>query len=406
MTEEINGVSIVKCASYDKKNLAEAIKKCVGLLGGFQEFLNPHSKILIKPNLLLPVEPARAITTHPFFVEAVIENIVAITGSSKNIMIADSFGPAINYDKNGMKKVYKATGIMDVAEKTGCRLNYSPEYEYLSNEKGRVLKRLEVIKPVIEADVIINLPKFKTHDLVVFSGAVKNMFGIIPGFTKTGYHLRFDDFEKFMGMLLDIVFFIKPALSIMDGITGIEEEGPGRSGTVREIGLVLASRDPVSLDIIMSKIMNINGDLNPMLKVLENWGVKSYSDDNIEILGEKLSGVIIHDFKLPKNIDRKKLTTNKFINTHIIPLIRNLLNPYMYVDYDKCNLCMTCCKICPQDSVSLSNNKIKFDHKSCIRCFCCSEMCPQGAISIRYTFLGNLILNRIKKSGKLDGEKP
>ncbi len=406
MIEKINGVSIVKCASYDKKNLVEAIKKSIDLLGGFQEFLNPHNKILIKPNLLLPVEPARAITTHPLFVETVIENIIDITGSSKNIMIADSFGPAINYDKNGMKKVYEATGIMDVAEKTGCRLNYSPEYEYLSNEKGRVLKRLEVIKPVIEADTIINLPKFKTHDLVVFTGAVKNMFGIIPGFTKTGYHLRFDDFEKFMGMLLDIVFFIKPTLSIMDGITGIEEEGPGRSGTVREIGLVLASRDPVSLDIIMSKIMNIKSDLNPMLKVLENWGVKSYSNGNIEVLGEKLSGVIIHDFKLPKNIDRKKLTTNKFINTHIIPLIRNLLNPCMYVDYDKCNLCMTCCKICPQDSVSLSNNKIKFDHKSCIRCFCCSEMCPQGAISIRYTFLGNLISNRIKKSGKLDREKP
>lgn len=406
MTEKINGVSIIKCASYEKKYLVEAIKKCVNFLGGFQEFLNPHSKILIKPNLLLAAEPARAITTHPLFVEAVIDNITDVTGNSKNITIADSFGPAINYDENGMEKVYEATGMADVAEKTGCRLNYSREYKYLSNEKGHILKRLEVIKPVTEADVIINLPKFKTHNLVVFTGAVKNMFGIIPGFTKTGYHLRFDDFEEFTEMLLDIAFFIKPTLSIMDGIVGIEGEGPGRRGTVREIGLVLASRDPVPMDIIMSNIMNIRSDLNPMLKVLENWGIESYSNSSIEVLGAKLSDVIIHDFRLPKNVGQKKLVTNKFIDTYILPLIRNLLNPYMYADRNKCNLCMTCCNICPRDSVSLSDNRIKFNHKSCIRCFCCSEMCPQGAIGIKYTFLGNFILNRIKKTGEPGIGKP
>ena len=300
-----------------------------------------------------------------------------------------------------MEKIYGATGILDIAERTGCRLNYSAEYECLSNKKGRILKRIEVIKPVIEADVIINLPKFKTHNLTVISGAIKNMFGIVPGFTKVGYHLRFDDFEKFAGMLLDITTFIKPALNIMDGIWGVEGEGPGRRGTPRNVGLILAGSDSISMDIIMGRIMNIPEALNPFIEVLKKWNAESYTTGDIEVAGEKLSDTIIYDFKIPGSIGQKRLITNNFINTYIVPIVRNSLNPYLYVDYDKCNLCMTCQTICPQKSIMSVNNKIKFNQRTCIRCFCCSEMCPEGAIGIKYPFLGNLIFNRLGMSGKL-----
>jgi len=402
-------VSVVKCKSYNKISLNEAISRCVSLLGGFKKFINPQSKIVIKPNLFLAAAPEKAVTTHPLFIEAVIENIIDITGSSKNIIIADSFGPAVPYNRTGMEKVYSTTGILDIAKRTGCRLNYSTEYECLSNKEGRILKRIEVIKPIVEADVIVNLPKFKTHNLTVITGAIKNMFGIIPGFTKVGYHLRFDDFESFSGMLLDIVSFIKPALNIMDGILGIEGEGPGRSGTPRRVGLVLASDDAISMDIIMSKIMNVGKGLNPFLEVLKKWKVESYTDSNIEVLGEKLSDIMIYDFKLPGNIGKKRLIDNNFINTYILPLIRSSLNPYVYIDYNKCNLCMTCQKICPRNSISYSNNRIKFNHRTCIRCFCCSEMCPEGAIGIKYPFLGNLISkllgmpDRLSKKSKTSG---
>ncbi|HEY4695811.1 MAG TPA: DUF362 domain-containing protein [Candidatus Hydromicrobium sp.] len=405
MNYKAGRVSIIKCKNYNKKNLKDAIKRCVGLIGGFKKFLNSNSKIVIKPNLLLPVPPERAITTHPLFIEAVIENIIDINGNSKNILIADSFGPATPYNRTGMEKVYSATGILDVAKKTGCRLNYSAEYECLSNKKGRILKRIEVIKPIINADVIINLPKFKTHNLTVISGAIKNMFGIVPGFTKVGYHLRFDDFENFSGMLLDIASFIKPTLNIMDGIWGIEGKGPGRSGTPRNVGLILASNDPISMDIVMSKIMNIDKGLNPFIEVLKKWKIESYTDSNIEVLGEKLSDIIIYDFKLPKNIGQKRLIANNFINTYILPLARSSFNPYMYVDYNKCSLCRTCQNICPQNSISSGNKKIKFNQRTCTRCFCCSEMCPEGAIGIKYPFLGNLIFSWLEMSGKLSKKR-
>jgi uncharacterized protein (DUF362 family)/ferredoxin len=405
MNHKAGKVGIVKCKDYDKKNLKDAIKRCVDLIGGFEKFVNPQSKILLKPNLLLSAPPERAITTHPLFIEAVIESIVDITGKSQNILIADSFGPATPYNKKGMEKIYGATGILGIANRTGCRLNYSAEYECLPNKKGRILKRVEVIKPVINADVIINLPKFKTHNLTVISGAIKNMFGIIPGFTKVGYHLRFDDFEKFAGMLLDITNFIKPTLNIMDGVWGIEGEGPGRSGTPRNVGLIMAGSDSISMDIIMSQIMNIPEAMNPFIQVLEKWNIGSYTAAEIEVVGEKLSDTIIYDFKIPKNMGQKRLIKNNFINTYILPLVRNSLNPYLYVDQDKCSLCMTCRTICPQKSITSDNKKIKFNKRTCIRCFCCSEMCPEGAIGIKYPFLGNLIFNRLGMSGELSEKR-
>jgi len=393
-------VSIARCKSYDKKDLREAISDCVNLVGGFGKFLNSGSRIVIKPNFLLAAAPEKAVTTHPLFIEAVIEGIADVTGSTKNILIADSFGPGVPYNKTGMKRVYETSGVLDVAKRTGCRLNHSTEYDSLSYRQGRVIKKIEVIKPIIEADVIINLPKFKTHNLTVITGAIKNMYGVVPGFTKVGYHLRFSDIEKFCGMLLDIATFTGPALNIMDGIVGIEGEGPGRSGTIRKVGLVLASDDPISMDVVMSRIMNIDRRLVTFFNIIDKWEIKKYREENIAVLGEKLSDIIIDDFKLPKSIGQKKLVGNAFINTYIMPFVRGLLNPYPYIDPGKCNLCMVCKNICPQNVISHSAGRMRFDYRNCIRCFCCSEMCPEGAVDVKYSHLGNLIFKRLELAGK------
>lgn len=143
----------------------------------------------------------------------------------------------------------------------------------------------------------------------------------------------------------------------------------------------------------------------PCWEVLKKWKIKSYTDNNIEILGERLSDIIIYDFKLPKSVGQKRLTGSNFLNTYILPFIRSSLNPYMYIDYNKCRLYKTCQNICPQNSISYSNNKIKFNHRTCVRCFCCSEMCPEGAVGIKYSFLGKLIFNRLVMGGKLSKKR-
>lgn len=393
-------VSIIKCNSYEKKSLKKAIGDSVDMLGGFKKFIKPGDRILIKPNLLMPASPEKAITTHPAFITTVIEEILKYTGKIENITLADSSSPSVPFKESGIKKVYEQSGIMEVSRRTGCKLNYSTRYRSLSNKKGKMIKKIEVIESALEADVIINLSKFKTHNLTVLTGAVKNMFGVVPGFTKVGYHLRFDKIEDFVGMLIDLVTIVRPTLNIMDGILGMEGEGPGRSGTARKIGLVLASSDPISLDSVMGRIMNLDEDLNPFLKIARERSISSAELDNIKIMGEKIKNVIIDDFKLPGTAGQQRLVENNFINTYIMPFVRSSLNPYPYIDENKCNLCLTCEGVCPSKSITHSNDKIKFDYKKCIRCFCCSEMCPEGAFDIKYSFLGNLLLNRLGWSGK------
>ena len=393
-------VSIIKCNSYKNKHLKKAIAESVGLLGGFKKFVKPGDRVLIKPNLLSPSAPEKAITTHPAFITAVIEELLECTGEIKNITLADSSSPAVPFKESGIKKVYKQAGILEVSRETGIKLNYSTEYQSISNKEGRTIKKIEVIKPALEADVIINLSKFKTHNLTVLTGAVKNMFGVVPGFTKVGYHLRFDNTGDFVGMLFDLITLVRPALNIMDGITGMEGEGPGSGGTPREIGLILASSDSISLDTVMGRIINLDEDLNPFIKTARERGISSAELDNIEIMGEKIENIIMDDFKLPGTAGQQKLVENNFINTYIMPFVKSSLNPYPYIDESRCTLCLTCRDVCPTKSITESNGKLKFDYRKCIRCFCCSEMCPEGAFDIKYSFLGNLLLNRLGLSGR------
>ena len=179
-------VSIHRCDRYDKASIKRVIGHSLDIIGGIREMLPDAGSICIKPNLLLAAPPEQAIITHPVFVEAVVELVSEITGRPRDILIADSFSPAVPYTEKGMRRVYAESGLEDIAERTGCRLNYSTEYSTVSNPGGIFLKKIEVIKPILESDIIINLPKFKTHNLTGITGAVKNMFGAVPGFTKVG----------------------------------------------------------------------------------------------------------------------------------------------------------------------------------------------------------------------------
>ena len=213
-----NKIFVSRCKSYKKNDLKSVILEGLNRLGGPGKYINKKQKICVKPNLLLPASPDKAITTHPVFIEAVIEIIAEYTGKPENIIIADSFAPGVPFTRSGIEKIYRETGILGTQERTGCRLNFATDYSRVSNKKGRLLKKIDIINVVRDSQVIINLPKFKTHNLTTITGAIKNMFGVVPGFTKVGYHLRFDDINVFTGMLLYLVMLVKPTLNIMDGI--------------------------------------------------------------------------------------------------------------------------------------------------------------------------------------------
>jgi uncharacterized protein (DUF362 family)/ferredoxin len=393
-------ISIYKCGRYDKGSIKDIISRSLKDLDSLADTVSRAGSICIKPNLLMPAPPEKAIITHPVFIEAVVELISEITGRPEDIIIADSFAPGIPFTEKGINRVYEEAGLKDISRRTGCSLSYSTEYSTVPHPGGKYLKKVEVIKPVLESDIIINLPKFKTHNLTGITGALKNMFGIVPGFTKVGYHLRFEELADFAGMLVDLSDIIKPALNIMDGILGIEGDGPGRSGTPRKIGLIMVSEDPIVMDKVMGRIAGLDEDLNPFLEALKDRKNDYHDWENIEILGEKLEDNIIDGFKLPRTVGQKRLIENNFASRFIIPFLRNVLNPYPCADPGKCDGCMTCREVCPRKVITYDGKKVNIDNSGCIRCFCCSEMCPRGAIEPKYSFIADMILNRLGFGGK------
>jgi uncharacterized protein (DUF362 family)/Pyruvate/2-oxoacid:ferredoxin oxidoreductase delta subunit len=396
-------VSVVNCTSYDPEILDNALEDCLNTLNCFKDIIKPGKKILIKPNLLSPNNKEKAITTHPMFVEAVIKKIVQITGQPENITLADSCVPILPHTGNGLKKLYEATGMINLPERTGINLNYDNRSTKISFTDGVSVKQIDAMSPVVEADIIINIPKLKTHNLTVTTGAVKNMFGIIPGMAKPGFHTRFFDVSMFCNLLIDIACAVPPQLTIMDGILGMEGDGPGNGGTPRKTNLILASIDPFALDNIASNIMGLSEDDNPVLSEAKKRKINGAFLENIELLGGSLSELKINGFKLP-HASRKEISSN-FITNTIKRFARNSLNPYPKIDRKKCigESCKTCKKICPQSAISDSakdKDALIFDYNKCSRCFCCSEACPEGAIENKYTFIGNVMVNKYGLGGK------
>ncbi len=393
-TKDESTVSIIECRSYKKEEVTKKIEECLELIGGFKKYLGSSKKILLKPNLLSAAAPEKAVTTHPVFIESVIELIKKIQGDGVSIVIADSPGAATPHTGENLKKVYSECGLDYLGKIPGVSLCLDEEFIPVSFKQGKVFKHLEVIKPLLEAEVIINLPKFKTHSLTRITGAVKNMFGIIHGRTKTILHTKFMDIEKFNEMLIDVFLFKKPALNIMDGIIGMEGEGPGTSGTPRNTGFIIASEDGIAMDHTIAAIMGFDSDNIPLIRCAKNRGFRSADLKNIVIPGGKIEDFIIPGFKLPKNTPVDWISKNRFLKTYAFPFIRNTLSSSPYQNIKNCTLCEICIDICPEKAIEKQGEKLFFDYKKCIRCYCCSEMCPYRGIDLKYSALGNLIFGK------------
>jgi len=214
-------ISLLRCEDYEYDKVKEAIDRTFDNLGGISKYIKPGMKVLLKINLLMKKKPQEATTTHPVFVEALTR---AVQEAGGIVTIADS--PGGLYTEKALKGVYSICGIEETAKRTGAILNYDTGFEEVSFPDGKITKSFMVIKPVIDADLIITVPKLKTHGMTLFTGAVKNLFGVIPGTYKAEYHFRMPDKKDFCSMLVDLCQCVKPSLAIMDAIVGMEGNGP------------------------------------------------------------------------------------------------------------------------------------------------------------------------------------
>jgi uncharacterized protein (DUF362 family)/Pyruvate/2-oxoacid:ferredoxin oxidoreductase delta subunit len=366
-------VSIVKCKSYDPNLVFEATQKAINLIGGITNFIRPKSKVLVKPNLLMAKEPEFGIDTHPEVVRAVIKILKEI---SCNIFVGD--GPSVwgNQIEN-VDEVYMRAGIKRVCQEE--------EVELVNFDKRRWRGKFPLTTWLDNCDYLVNTPKFKTHDLTVLTGAIKNLFGLVSGTYKTELHKNYFQVNDFAKILVDIYQEAKPALTIVDGIVAMEGDGPATSGKLRNLNLLLAGCDCVALDSVMALIMGLEPFDILTTKEAAKRGLGVADINSIEICGEKLEKVIDTPFLLPTT------SINKRIPRPVINLVKKLIRYYPRVEQDNCTSCAACIQACPNKIISVKNNRIVFDYAKCISCFCCQEACPASAIKVKKSVLAKLM---------------
>ncbi len=377
-------VSIVKCATYQQEALYLKVKEAVDLIGGITAFIRPNSKVLVKPNLLIPVSPDNNITTHPEFVRAAIRLLKEI---NCRVYIGD--GPSVfgghSQETSG---VYEATGMKEVAEQTGVEL-VAFDKSFFPERKNPSSAVFPLTTQVKECDFIINLPKLKTHELMVLTAAVKNLFGLIPGTFKMELHKNFFEPEKFADMLLDIYLAASPALTIIDAISGIEGNGPATSGVKRDFGLILAGKDAVSMDCVLADLIKVDPEIIFTNKQARIRNIGNTDLRNIEIKGEEITGCRIDNFKLPE-ASMAQLIKNK-LPKPVLNILKSLLYLRPRIDSDICRLCESCIKNCPQKTIFKKKGKIVIDYSNCISCFCCREVCPDAAVKMEKGLLTKIL---------------
>jgi uncharacterized protein (DUF362 family)/Pyruvate/2-oxoacid:ferredoxin oxidoreductase delta subunit len=369
-------VSIVRCADYTLDNVRSAVRKSFVHLGELKRFVKKGQRVLIKPNLLSAKDPSRAITTHPSLIQAVVEEVQKIGATP---ILGDSPGGV----ERGIRRVWENTKMAEVAGLTGAKL-VAFESEGVYERKTKEGKRYFIAKPIVDCDVIISLPKLKTHTLTLMTGAVKNMFGAIPGFRKSEYHRDAPKPKDFARVIVDIYSLTKPHISLVDAVVCMDGDGPS-SGEPKYLGLLFASTDAVALDMVAAKIMGFkDGEIDTTSIAQEKGlGVKNFTE--IEILGESLADLPLAKFVLPSNRFLKLVP--KFLLAPIKPLV--WVRPS--ISDGNCINCNICVDNCPTNSIKKGERTPYFDYTNCINCMCCHELCPQKAVFLKKSWIAKKI---------------
>jgi len=367
-------VILKRVENYNLEDVREAIRFALDSLGGASAFFKPGERVLLKPNLLSAKNPARNITTHPVVVEAIADILME---NGVEVYLGDSPGGA----HRGVKRVFDETGMTDLAQRKGIKLvNFEASGAESINFQGYQLK---IARAFLNFDRVINIPKLKTHILTLMTGAVKNMFGVVPGFMKTQYHKLYPYPDEFSRFIAHLYLAIKPRiiLNIIDAIWGMEGEGPS-SGVSRRIGYLIVSPDGVSADYVSGKLMGYPDDYVKTTAIANKIGAGD-AGKSVTILGDPLE--CAQDFK--RTSDWKYQLIPKPIARAIAPLVWIRPN----VDKKACNACRVCELNCPTSAINLKNGYPEFDYKKCITCLCCHELCPQNAIILERSFIARLI---------------
>ena len=353
-----NKVSVVKCDRYSE--VQNAVENAVSLIGGIGKFVKKGDNVVIKPNLVSKKKPEEAVTTNPEFLHAVI---VMVEKAGGNVTIAES--PGGPYNTAALKGVYSVCGVDKAIEGTNAKLNFDTSFTEVHFPEGKTVKKIPIINPILNADVIISLPKLKTHAMTSYTGAVKNLFGTIPGTYKAELHFRLNERKSFCSMLVN-----------------------------RHIGLVMASENAHALDLASCYLIDYApNEVDTVREAIER-GLVCDSAEKIDIAGEDIKPLVMKDYLKPESHFNliKLISLPDALNARLI----NALASKPAMDYDICVGCGECARCCPPKAIDMSTGKPVIDTKRCIKCFCCQELCPKKAVKIKRPLLNRFMIKFLK----------
>lgn len=367
-------VAVEKCADYDDAQIAAALEAVMAALGGLAEFVKPGNRVLLKLNLLADFPPEKAVTTHPTLVRAVIRAVQALGATP---VIGDS--PAGKVTTASFAKLLQITGIQQVIDETQCELvSFEDDLQEISSPTARVFKKFIVTSAPSKADVVIALPKLKTHQLAYYTGAVKLLYGYLPGLSKVEYHLHAGkNSDNFAELLLDLYEMLTPHLVIMDAVVAMEGAGPSH-GTPRNMGLLIASASGTALDFLCTYLIGLKPLAVPTVRGAHQRGIGPGRLDEITVHGANPDAVRLLDFQQASTMRPMILS----------PFFSDLLSWFFAarpaIQADKCIKCGKCAQICPPKTITFQRGQVpRINYSPCLRCFCCQEVCPVGAVVVR-----------------------
>jgi ferredoxin len=275
---------------------------------------------------------------------------------------------------------------------------------------------LDLIDPLLQVDAVINLPKLKTHNLTVLTMSVKNLFGLVPGSLKIGYHSKLVDRELFCEGLLDLMLFVQPVLTVMDAVVGMEGEGP-TGGEPRQIGAIVSGRDPLAIDTLGALLVGVDPLTVTTTRLAAARGLTTGNIQDITVVGDTLDSLQVHDFcqGLDAPLDPGLIpgplrflvrlatppTVNDQPDTRGARAFRSLAQGWIWKQLvarpratEQCIACGFCVKHCPVNAIEIVNGRARMDGSVCIRCYCCHELCPHDAIDLYKPLLGRLVSSK------------
>lgn len=371
-------VAVERAENYQIENVDRAINNAVDFIGGWEKYIKKGDKVLIKPNLLTAALPQKAVTTHPEVVRSLIK---AVKKLGAKPFVADSPGVS------NVKKTAEKTGILQVCQEEETPFIFWEKSKIYPCREGKFVKHFELADTISDFDKIISVAKMKTHVFMGVTGAVKNLFGCIVGTNKARFHLRMQKHADFAHVMVDLYYTVKPTLNIIDGISGMEGQGP-MSGDIVNPKLVIVSEDGFAADLVMADKMGFNAENMPIAAAaIEEQ--RSVHLKDIEVVGSGKD--IKFAFKRPHTYESMQDT---YVPKFILKLGQNQLTSKPVINKN-CVGCRRCEHHCPPKAINIKAQRAVIDYHKCIRCYCCQELCEHQAVDLK----DGWILALLKKLG-------